>query len=302
MRVLPPGLQAHLDSGATTLCHCWKLETRGGDVMGFTDHDRDLSFDGSSFEAQAGFMATEIESSLGLSVDNLEASGALSSERLNEARLLAGDFDNAEITVWLVNWQDVSQRSLVRRGNLGEITRGKTAFSAELRGMAHALNQPRGRIFQYGCDAMVGDARCGVDLESPAYSVEADVIQVEDNRRLLISGAESFEEGWFARGTLEFISGANTGRKAEIKLHRLQQSGVLIELWQPMAMAVEAGDSVMLRAGCDKQFSTCKAKFSNSMNFRGFPQIPGDDFILSYARPEDGSNDGTSRNDVMAGS
>ena len=89
MRTLPPGLSAHLASGATTLCHCWKLAPLIGPVLGFTDHDRDLIFDGVTFEAQAGFEASEIESSLGLSVDNLEASGALDSMQLDAEKLRA---------------------------------------------------------------------------------------------------------------------------------------------------------------------------------------------------------------------
>ncbi len=60
-------------------------------------------------------------------------------------------------------------------------------------------------------------------------------------------------------------------------------------------MPVEAGDTFLIRAGCDKQFSTCKAKFDNAVNYRGFPQIPGDDFVLSYARRDDPGNDGKSR-------
>ena len=91
MRTLPPGLSAHLASGTTTLCHCWKLMPVTGPALGFTDHDRDLVFDGVTFEAQAGFEASEIESSLGLSVDNLEASGALESTQLDAERLRAGD-------------------------------------------------------------------------------------------------------------------------------------------------------------------------------------------------------------------
>jgi hypothetical protein len=68
MRTLPAGLGAHLASGTTTLCHCWKLMPLSGPALGFTDHDRDLVFDGVTFEAQAGFEASEIESSLGLSI------------------------------------------------------------------------------------------------------------------------------------------------------------------------------------------------------------------------------------------
>lgn len=296
MRDLPPGLREHLDSGATTLCHCWRLETTAGEVMGFTDHDRDLTFDAVAFEAQAGFSATEIESALGLSVDNLEASGALSSERLNEVRLLAGDFDNAAIDVWLVNWQDVSQRVLVRRGNLGEISHGSLGFIAELRGLAHQLNQPRGRIFQFGCDAVLGDSRCAVDLDIPEFMVAAIVLSAEENRKIVVTGAEAYDEGWFGRGTAHFASGTNVGRIAEIKFHRSLTSGTLIELWQPMATPIQPNDLVTLRAGCDKQFVTCRAKFSNGVNFRGFPHIPGDDFVLNYATRDNPNNDGESRN------
>ena len=296
MRMIAPALKAHLDSGATTLCHCWKLETRAGELMGFTDHDNTLSFDSVNFEASAGFNASEIESSLGLSVDNLEAAGALSSVRLDEARLLAGDFDNAKIELWLVNWQDVSQRLLQRRGNLGEVARGEHAFTAELRGLAHALNQPKGRIYQFGCDAAVGDQRCGVDLDAPAFRSNGAIVSAEDGRHFITSGASAFSENWFTRGTMQFTSGANSGRQGEIKFHRKLISGAQIELWRPMPQPAGIGDTVILRAGCDKQFVTCNSKFANGVNFRGFPHIPGDDFVLTYVSRADSENDGESRN------
>ena len=294
MRTLPPGLQAHLDGGATTLCRCWKLVTPASEAMGFTDHDRDLAFDGLTYEAQTGFAASEIQSALGLSVDNLEATGALTSARLSETRLAAGDFDNAAVEVWLVNWQDVAQRLLLRKGNLGEVTRGTTGFTAELRGLSHVLNQTRGRIHQFGCDAVLGDARCAVDLGTAAFSAPATVISGEEDRRLLVSGLAALAEGWLARGTAVFNSGANAGRRAEIKFHRIGPAGILIELWQPMPFPVVSGDTLTVRAGCDKQFATCRDKFANAVNFRGFPHIPGDDFVLTYAAQGDAANDGGS--------
>lgn len=46
--------------------------------------------------------------------------------------------------------------------------------------------------------------------------------------------------------------------------------------------------------GCDKRFSTCAGRFANTLNFRGFPTIPGDDFLTAY--PSEGErHDGTSR-------
>ena len=49
MKTLPLALQAHLDSGATTLAWCWRIERSDGVVFGFTDHDRELSFGGVTF-------------------------------------------------------------------------------------------------------------------------------------------------------------------------------------------------------------------------------------------------------------
>jgi uncharacterized phage protein (TIGR02218 family) len=283
MRVLPDGMAEHLASGATTLCHCWRVELKSGEVLGFTDHDRDLVINGVTYEAEAGFAATEIESSLGLSVDNLEATGALSSTALSEARLAAGDFDNAAVELWRVNWQAPAQRVLLKRGAVGEVTRGRGIFTAELRGLSHVLNQPRGRLFQQGCDAVLGDAQCGVDLANPDVSATVQVNACRERRIIEVSGATAFAAGFFAHGTLAFTTGANAGRGGQIKFHRVTGAAVTVELWQPLLADAQAGDRLVLRAGCDKQFSTCRLKFGNAVNFRGFPHMPGDDFVTGYA-------------------
>ena len=83
MKYIDAGLAAHLASGVTSLCWCWRLTRYDGAVMGFTDHDRNLNFDGTTFEAAAGFTASEIKDVVGLAVDNLEVTSALSSERLD---------------------------------------------------------------------------------------------------------------------------------------------------------------------------------------------------------------------------
>jgi len=289
MKTLPTGMQAHLDSGATTLCWCWKIVRADGAIQGFTDHDVDLAFDGTTYEAASGFTATEVQSLLDLAIDNLSVTGALSSATLNEADLAAGLYDNASIEIWRVNWADTAQRVLMRKGNIGEVKRGKTAFTAEVRGLAHLLNQPVGRCFGYGCDADLGDARCTVDITRAAFKADGAVASVTDARRFTVSGLSSFGDGWFTGGKLVWSSGANENRAMEVKRH----AGAAIELWQSMSEAVGVGDSFTITAGCDKQFATCKAKFANAINFRGFPYMPGNDAVLSYpaaAQPMDGGS------------
>ncbi len=45
MKSFSPSLAAHLASGATTLCACWRVTRGDGVVLGFTDHDRAIVFD-----------------------------------------------------------------------------------------------------------------------------------------------------------------------------------------------------------------------------------------------------------------
>ncbi|KAB2910813.1 MAG: DUF2163 domain-containing protein [Hyphomicrobiaceae bacterium] len=297
MKPLPPALQSHLDTGTTTLAWCWRLTRGDGVRQGFTDHDRDLAFDGTTFEAASGFTATDIKDAVGLSVDNLEVSSALSSERLNEDDLAAGLYDDAAVEIWRVNWADPGQRVLMRRGSLGEVRRSGLAFTAEVRGLAHYLQQPKGRLFQYGCDADLGDARCTVDLADPAFRGSGAVAAVTSARFFTATGLADFEGGWFTRGLVTFTSGANAGRAQEVKRHIFDADAgeAAIELWQPMALAIAAGDTFTVTAGCDKHFATCQARFANTVNFRGFPHMPGNDFITAVATPGDPGNDGASR-------
>ncbi len=80
----------------------------------------------------------------------------------------------------------------------------------------------------------------------------------------------------------------------EVKRHRVEGDAVIIELWQAMAMAVSPDDTFVVTAGCDKRFSTCRDRFDNVLNFRGFPHIPGNDFLMRYALDGEAGHDGKS--------
>ena len=177
MRALPAGLQDHLSSGVTTLCRCWRMERTDGLVQGFTDHDRALSFDGVTYSATEGLASTGDVTKAGFAVGGLEIAGALTSAGLDAGDLRDGRYDGAAVELRLVNWAAPEERVLMRRGTLGEVTREDGAFRAEVRGPMQALETVRGRVFAPGCDADLGDARCGVDLaalEANATVVSAD--------------------------------------------------------------------------------------------------------------------------------
>jgi uncharacterized phage protein (TIGR02218 family) len=182
----------------------------------------------------------------------------------------------------------------MRRGAIGQIRRGRLAFVAEVRSLAHLLNQTVGRTFQATCDAALGDARCGVDLEDPAFKGAGAVIDLLRDRAFTASGLGAFVAGWFAFGTVEWTSGANAGRRAEVIAHDVTDGIAVVTLLEAPVRPIAQGDALIVRAGCDKRIETCAVKFANFTNFRGFPHIPGQDTVLRYA-----SRDGGHVGDVL---
>ena len=63
-----------------------------------------------------------------------------------------------------------------------------------------------------------------------------------------------------------------------------------IDLFEAPVRPIAPGDAFTIRAGCDKQFATCKAKFANAVNFRGFPLMPGDDVVVRYPNRGDANS------------
>lgn len=287
-------LGAHLNVCATTVCRAWAVTTSDGETLGFTDHDQAVSFEGIDFLPDSGLSTSAIEQTTGLAVDNSEALGVLSDPAIKEEDIRAGLYDGALVRSWLVNWANVAERRLVFRGSLGEIERRGGAFRAELRGLAETLNLRGGRYYQRHCGAVLGDAPCGVDLSDPLYSAEASIVSIDRGVKLTLPELPNYSQGWFTRGTVRVLDGSGAGGLGVIKRDHVVGGVRVIECWEYLSSGLAPGDRVRLEAGCDKRAETCKAKFSNFVNFQGFPDIPGEDWLVSYPTRA-GANTGGSR-------
>jgi len=293
MRTIPSNLAAHLADGATTLCHCWKLIRRDGATFGFTDHDRDLAFGGTVYAARTGLEAAEVTAELGFAVGGGEVAGALMSAGLTEDDITSGLYDDASVETWLVNWSDVEERVLLDIGSIGEIRRADGSFVAEVRGLTHRFDEERGRLFRATCSADLGDAKCGLSLSSSAYSDTGTVTRTDGVLGIAASGI-GFADGWCTGGRLTWTSGDNAGLSVEIKVHRAIGSTDEFDLWQRAPQPIKVGDGVRVTAGCDKTHATCRTKFKNVVNFRGFPHMPGNDFVIRMPRQGEPGLDGGS--------
>ena len=283
-------LREMLSTGCTSVCRAWIVTRRDGAVFGFTDHDNALKVAGVQCLADSGLTAGSLERGTGLAVDNSEVSGALRHDIIDADDIRAGRWDNAEIVSYLVDWTEPTSLEILFRGNLGEITWGDGVFSAELRSQTEKLNQVRGRQFQQRCDAAFGDERCGVEL-GPLFTVETTVRSVRAEQHITTDLLRAYAPRWFEHGRLIVRNGMAVGQEGRIKTDRSDEEGRTFTLSSSLRSKLRAGDRVQLVAGCDKRRNTCRLKFANLLNFRGFPTIPGDDWLTAYPTKH-GSNDG----------
>ncbi len=216
MREIPEELVARIESGAARLCHVWVLRRSDGAELGFTDHDRDLTVEGVVCRAASGWTAGAADSAVGFSAGSATVAGGLDDAAVTDADMEAGLYDGASVALWRVDWDRPDLRVRLWTATLARIRRESAGFTAELEGPLATLERVVGRTYGRDCDAVLGDGRCGVDLEAFPGAV------------------------------------------------------------------------------CDKRWTTCVGTFANGINFQGFPDIPGDDF-LTAAPVEGGRNDGGSR-------
>lgn len=280
MKTITSDLNDHAAQSTTSFATCWKVVRTDDEIFGFTDHDKDLTVPvgvGVLYKARTGYTRTTIETSSSLAVDNLDLEGIFDDASITELDIVAGLWDYADVEIFQVNWADLTQGVCkMRKGRLGEVKAGRSTFVTELRGLLQNVQQEVGRVFGPQCDADLFDARCAVD---PIAFTDTAAVTAVTSRRVFAASSLSRADGFFDAGKVTFTSGDNNGLSMEVKLSL--NAGGAIQLQLPMPFDVQVGDTFTIRAGCaEKSLSMCRDKFSNVINFRGFPYVPGTDQMV----------------------
>jgi hypothetical protein len=168
-----------------------------------------------------------------------------------------------------------------RKGRIGQVNTSGQTFSSELMGIAKKLEKPLVRPYLPGCPAILGDSECGVNLAG--YTITGAIESVDATGLVITDTANiTSSENSYAYGLVTMTSGDSSGYSMEVKSSTVGT----ITLQQRLPFGVSAGDTFTLVQGCDKTLSTCKNKFNNVINFRGFPHMPGLDKVAQYATPK----------------
>lgn len=281
MRDVSPELQAHLDSGTTTLCWCWKLVRSDGATFGFTEHDAALVFDDLVWQPDTGLAPGMMESQAGFETASAGEAGIVLDGPFSQTDLLSGHYDGARVEIWRVNWQEPDQRIGIWVGELGEIRIQNGMAHAELVSVSRKLDRTIGRQFSKQCNAELGDARCGVGLSAPDFQIETQIQSLPDSMTILVPELVSVEAEWFSNGLILWTGENRDSKPVRIREHAKSGGQELLRLQAPPRVPGQAGDAVRLTVGCDKTTDQCAARFANLVNFRGCPFMPGNDVLMA---------------------
>ncbi|MBX9796088.1 DUF2163 domain-containing protein [Sphingomonas sp.] len=258
----------------TTLALCWRIARRDGVTLGLTDHDRDLVIDGERYRAAPGMTPSAIKRGDALTAETMDVSGALSDAAIRAGDLIDGRWDGAEISLFAVDWAGGDARVALGAGVIGAVALAGTGFTAELKGIAAALEQPVAEETAPHCRAELGDRRCRVAMAGRRRQVR--VVAAED-AVLTLDTAEPAANA-YGHGLIRWLGGANAGLEGMIAA----SDGVTVTLRMPPRHPPAPGTLAELVEGCDKTIATCAGRFANARNFRGEPFLPGMDLLTRY--------------------
>lgn len=268
-------------SELTSIATCFRIELQDGRILGFTTNVRSVVFEDEPFliYETASASKTAFSSTNTMAVDNIDATILLDSDKITKEDLEKGVYDNSKIRVFRFDYSikpySYTNIDKVTEGIVGEVTRNKNSYSTEFRSKTQYMQNTVVNVVAPTCRAILGDSKCRKDLTD--FTFLATINTVNDFTTFTIDLPTSKEDHYFAYGNVEFLTGKSSGLVQEIK----DNTGNSIKLQLPSVYTFSIGDQVKIIAGCDKKKNTCKDKFNNVVNFRGFSFVPGLDNLIS---------------------
>ena len=282
MRTASPTLVAFLATlraqpdAPVLMADCYTLALRTGAVLTVTNADVPIVLNGTTFAANSLMIeGLQYKCSVGLDVDKQKITIlARPTDTIGGIPFLQairnGVLDGCEVQrdrAFLTAWGTPPVGSVTLfKGRVSTVdsvgrTTAQITIASDL--VLLDVDMPR-NLYQPICNHVLFDSGCG--LVKNAFGAAGSVG----------TGATALVVPWaaastaYTQGTVTFTSGTDTGVTANIK----SATTTALTLSYPLPNVPAAGDAFTAYQGCDHTLATCRAKFANAANFRGFPFVP----------------------------
>lgn len=286
-KTIGASLQARISDGSSRLARIFKVTRRDGTILRLTNHDSEIVVpsDG-TYTPTTSFLVSSISSHITQGSSAADIVIQFGTGQITKADVRAGLYRNAVVEVDLIDWEFPSYGTVnLLTGWIGPfVGSDNQSATAQLIGFSQKALARIGEKYSAECRAELGDNRCGVNRAS--FSTTGTVTIVTSNFDFVATFASNPTAGLYDMGVVEWSSGGNNGSKMEIlKQENYDATDDRVLLSEAMPYDIQVGDTFTAYQGCDKRPTTCSTKFSNILNFRGEPFVPGPDFISDKPEP-----------------
>ena len=159
---------------------------------------------------------------------------------------------------------------VVWKGRVSTVDWSDTQATITSDSVFNALNRAGlGPRFTRQCGTYIYSERCGL---SKTNWKQVGVATVVSGTELTVPQTIGKDDNYYAGGYVEWENAANGNIEMRFIRSSYGTDGRI--LLNTFALNLPAGTAVTLYPGCDHQLATCRAKFSNVVNYRGTPYIP----------------------------
>lgn len=264
------------------LATCWKMERKDGTKFFFTDHNKRLQvgLGGDTFTPVDGLSTTARQKQASLKPSNFEARGIIDVDAITNDDLRSGLFRGTEITEYVVDWMHAWAGYLTRTKYWIETTTFNGEYwEAQISGLVHKFKSRIGAVYSRSCRYDLGDSLCLFDIDALEVTVIEVAAIVNSVLEFDVVSDPGGDDDYWAYGKLTWTKGINTG--VEVEIAEYTRASTRFKLRLPTAHPISIGDQFTAVPGCNKTLTQCREKFDNVVNFGGFPQIPGNDSLIS---------------------
>lgn len=255
----------------------WRIDRSDGVTLGFTSHNRDLTFGGVRHRGAPGILPSAVRRTAGLTGDSADMHGALAHDSLPQGDLARGRFDNARVEVGAVDWE-TGEHTVLYHGHIGAVAQEDGGFVAELRSAKAALETDPVPRTSPSCRALFCGPGCGLSSAHHTHQAVLADVDTRDGRVRLTGGPHAAS---LVAGSIRWLDGPHAGSRVEIVAE--EEGWLVIDgLLEP---SLVIGARARVREGCDHTLATCAGRFGNAVNFRGEPFLPGNDLVARYPGP-----------------
>ena len=266
-----------LDRPFLFLCYCYKIIKNDGEVIGFTDHDKNIQIEDGIFYPNGGGKIESFENSYETNVNVTNNVHIFDSNAITIEDVNAGLYDNAKYEIILVNWINPIEKYNIFSGYLGKVSISyhksePVLLNTEIRSVTAKLKRKNTLVTNKLCPYKLGDNNCRVDITP--YTDSISVTEVITDAKFKTNSGQT-EDNYYA--TIKFTSGLNIGYEASLAYYGGSDRN--IDLFKTTPYPITSGDTMDATMLCKKTLKDCHEKFNNAINHGGFPHIPGNDQI-----------------------